>query len=489
MKNNIRGHILLWGGWLFPLLLYAQNIVTLNEAINVWALRCNEARATNLRYHNERLKYANYKKSLFPSLTFQLAPVNLNHSLRQLQDAVKGDYRYVDDYANNSNAGFILQQIIRQTGGTLTASSNITYLREFSRNRNSFSTNVFTLGYTQSFRGDRRRFRLNDAVQHTTNLLSVRNYCTEMSAVQRHVLSLYLEALLYKLEQDLAQRSLSIEDTLLQVAATKHKEGYITTYDYNQVELQQLNTRFIYEEANQNYHSACRRLSDYLGLNNTISVTEPTDSLPFMVDYELFLQQVQRNNPTMLAQKLQLQQAEATWHEADLETRFNGSISLNYGLNQYAECLTDAYKHPINSQSISISFRIPVFQWGINRNKRRIAENQREETILKIDSDRRTFESSLYDQVYSYNSSVSMACIARRTYLLACNQYSLLVHKFGLGSVSVYELISARKEQQTTLKQYYESLRQQYETYYALRHLSLYDFINQEDLADRFLIN
>lgn len=488
MKKRVRIYILtlLWSG-LFPPLLFARNVVTLDEAVNVWALHCNEARAAALRYRNELLSYANYRKSLLPSLAFQFSPVNLNHSLRQLQDAVEGDYRYVDDYANNSSAGLTLQQLVGWTGGTLTAGSNVAFLREFSRNRNSFSTNVFTLGYSQSFWGGRRRFRLNDAVQRTANRLSVRNYCTEVSAVQRQALALYLDAFLYKLEQDLARRSLAIEDTLLRVAAVKRREGYLTAYDYNQVELQQLNTRFSCEEAGRNYRTACRRLADYLGLADSVAVAEPADTLPRVVDAALFLQQVRRNNPTALAQELQLLQADATWYEADLETRFNGTVSLNYGLNQYAERFVDAYRRPINSQSVSVSFRIPVFQWGINRNKRRIAENRRQETRLEVETARRAFESTLHEQVHGYNSSVSMAGIARRTYQLACDQYILLVRKFALGSVSVYELTAARKEQQTALKQYYESLRQQYETYYALRHLALYDFVRQEDLADRYI--
>ena len=196
---------------------------------------------------------------------------------------------------------------------------------------------------------------------------------------------------------------------------------------------------------------------------------------------------MRRNNPTALTQELQLLQADAAWYEADLATRFNGTVSLHYGLNQYAEHLADAYRRPINSQSVSVSLQIPVFQWGINRNKRRMAENKRQETQLEVETARRTFESSLYEQVDGYNSSASMTAIARRSYLLACDQYSLLVRKFALGSVSVYELTSARKEQHSALKQYYESLRRQYETYYALRHLALYDFVRQEDLADRYL--
>ena len=478
--------ILLWNG-LFPLRSYSWNVVTLNEAINVWALHSNEARAAALRYRNELLSYANYRKGLLPSLSFQVSPVSLNHSLRQLQDALGGDYRYIDDYANSSSAGFTLQQSVGWTGGTLTAGSNVMFLREFSRNRNSFSTNVFTLGYSQPFWGGHRRFRLNDAAQHMANRLSVRNYCTEVSAAQRQALALYLDAFLYKLEHDLARRSLAIEDTLLRVAAVKRREGYLTAYDYNQVELQLLHTRFACEEAGRDYRTACRRLADYLGMADSVAVAEPSDTLPRVVDASLFLQQVRRNNPTALTQELQLLQADAAWYEADLATRFNGTVSLHYGLNQYAEHLADAYRRPINSQSVSVSLQIPVFQWGINRNKRRMAENKRQETQLEVETARRTFESSLYEQVDGYNSSASMTAIARRSYLLACDQYSLLVRKFALGSVSVYELTSARKEQHSALKQYYESLRRQYETYYALRHLALYDFVRQEDLADRYL--
>ncbi|MFK2249187.1 hypothetical protein ACIXLV_13860 [Bacteroides fragilis] len=44
-----------------------------------------------------------------------------------------------------------------------------------------------------------------------------------------------------------------------------------------------------------------------------------------------------------------------------LKNRFNGNISLNYGINQYAETLADAYRHGNTRQSVIIEFQIPIF--------------------------------------------------------------------------------------------------------------------------------
>ena len=464
-----------------------RTILTMKEALNRKALLCNAAQSATLTYRNQLLTYANYRKSLLPAIAFDMSPVSFNHSLRQLQDAVQGNYTYIDDYANTSSAGITVSQLIGLTGGTLSAGNRLTFLREFTRNRNSFSATLFTIGYSQPFWGGRRQFRLNDALQRKASERALRDYCTEVSDVQQKVLSLYLNAFLHKLQQEQATRSLSIEDSLLHLAAVKRKEGYLTAYDYNQIELQRLSSLYDKEQATRNYRLALQQLADYLGTDDSIAVEKPDMELPATIRTELFMERVRRNNPAALEWDMQLLEAESDWHKVRQKTGFNGTISVNYGLNQYAERFADAYRNPLNSQSVNITLQIPVFQWGINRNKRRMAYNRREAVRLEVETARREFESSLLEHIHLYEQAQATMQIARRTYALSCEQYTLLIGKFAAGRVSVYELTTARKEQNEALVTYYNNLRQLYETYFALRHLALYDFAEKKDLAEIFL--
>ena len=79
-----------------------------------------------------------------------------------------------------------------------------------------------------------------------------------------------------------------------------------------------------------------------------------------------------------------------------------------------------------------------------------------------------------------------MLKIAERSYSLSQEQYRLAAQKFRYGKISVYELTSAEKAQQTAMQQYYSALQSLFSGYYALRHLALYDFKTGRELADLF---
>ena len=128
-----------------------------------------------------------------------------------------------------------------------------------------------------------------------------------------------------------------------------------------------------------------------------------------------------------------------------MKNRFNGNISLNYGINQYAETLADAYRHGNTRQSVIIEFQIPIFQWGINKNNIRIAKNNYDASRLRIEKKIFEFENEVKEKINAYDHSVKLWLTASRAYALSKEQYKMLTKKFSLGKVSVYELATAQK--------------------------------------------
>ena len=99
-----------------------------------------------------------------------------------------------------------------------------------------------------------------------------------------------------------------------------------------------------------------------------------------------------------------------------MNNRFNANVSFNYGVNQYAETLANAYQHLNVRQSISVGLQIPVFQWGINKNKICIAKNTYQVACLDIDKKALEFENELTGKINLYNFSVKQWFTAERVY-------------------------------------------------------------------------
>lgn len=478
----IKGMILVLLHLFIP--LYGQGkaeIVTLKEVINKLSLESPDAQIEKLNFQNELLQFENFKKSYLPSISLSFSPVSFNRSLRLLQQPTDGSYSYIEDYSNNSSAGLSIRQKIGLTGGELSVSSSINYLKEFSNHRNSFSTTPFSIGYSQKLWGGGKQSRLEKEIEFAKNKIAIKEYCLKLSKIQQQALVHYMSALLGKMEKVLSIKTKHNTDTLLQLAKIKLKNGYITEYEQKQIELQATNAQYAYEKACQSYVEAQEQLAVFLGID-IVEVDIPEFDVPNLIDVSTAMFYVKSNNPFTKKQEIETLEAERNLYTAKLNSRFNGNVSLNYGVNKYAERFIDAYRNVNTRQSIVVGFQIPVFQWGINRNRILIAKNNYETSKIERELRLHEFEKQIHEIVNNYNHSVKLWQTAERAYRLSQEQYTMLIQKFSLGKVSVYELTTAQNEQDNAMQHYYSAIRDTYSNYFTLRNMALFDFKNNKEL-------
>ncbi|MDD4697880.1 MAG: TolC family protein [Fermentimonas sp.] len=481
---------------LFAFILFSTNFsmqsqvkkLTIDRVIDSLSLVSPKAKIVSLNFQNELLLFENYKKSLLPALFINFNPINFNRSYRALQQPDDGSYSYVEDYSNNSSIGASIRQKIGFTGGESSINTNLNYLNEFSQKRNSFSTTPFSFGYSQQLRGSAKFHRLEKDIDYAKNSISIKQYCTNISQIQHEALNFFMDVLLNKMERELSLQNKLNNDTLQHIAKVKLKNGIITEFDFKQIELQSLNTQYAYEDATKKYVESQQRLITFLGINDdSIDIDIPVFELPLSIDTHLVATYVKKNNSFFKQQEIQELEAEKSLFSAKLSNRLNGTINLNYGINQYAETFIDAYRHGNQRQSLIIGFQIPVFQWGLNKNRIRIAENTYQASSLTIEKKILEFENEIKEKINAYNQSVKLWFTSEKAYELSQEQYQMLVQKFIMGKVSVYELTTAQNSQNIAMNRYYSAIRNSFDSYFSLRSIALYDFKQDVELEILFI--
>lgn len=472
-----------------PIFLYGQtHQISLEQVMNEWCLSSPSAQKIRLSYENTILEYKNYKKDFLPSVAFSLNPVNFNRSLKLMQNSTDGNYSYIEDYSNNSSTQIAIRQKIGITGGELNISSRLNYLHEFSNHRDRFGSNPLNIYYSQPFIGGLYNYKKQRSIQYAQYNNSMKQYCSEIADIQIQAVNLFMSLFASKLAADLSHKNLLISDSLLIVSKALLDNGHFTEYEYHQVELQQLNNQYAFENSTKNYRKALRELAIFLNkmewTNDKIEVMEPPFNLPLQIDEKQASFYARQNNPFVLSQEKKRLKAEQTLFTAKMDNRFNGNINITYGLNQYADRFIDAYRKPDYTQGIVIGVQIPIFQWGINRNKLRIAKNNYQSSIIEIDQAEADFENNVRNIVENYNHNINLWFVATKSYKLSQEQYLLLSHKFRSGKVSVYELASAQQEQYSAMQKYYNAIQNVWDSFCTLRKATLYDFTKQIELKD-----
>ena len=222
---------------------------------------------------------------------------------------------------------------------------------------------------------------------------------------------------------------------------------------------------------------------------STNSVNLPDIDLPIFLDLAQVQADIELRNPFALQQELEAATSDQALYQAKLSTYINGNISLSYGVNQHAYRLAEAYRNGNVRQGVNLSLQIPIFQWGINKNKLRIARNTREANRIQANIRARGFQDEVTALVHRYNHAIKRWHTAHRTHSLAQRQYDLLIQKFGLGKVSLYELIMGERDLQGALKSYYTAMQDALMSYYSIRALALFDYRSRAPLESRIRIN
>ncbi|WP_455962965.1 TolC family protein [Bacteroides bouchesdurhonensis] len=476
---------------LVPAFLHGQPFqISLEQVLNEWCLSSPSAKKIKLSYENTLLAFDNYKKQFLPSIAFSLNPVNFNRSQKLMQNAESGNYSYVEDYTNSSSTEVAIRQKIGIIGGELSVSSRLNYLREFSNNRDRFGTNPLYINYSQPFVGGFYNYKKQRDIQYAQLNNSIKQYCSEIANVQTQAVNLFMSLFSSKLSTELSYKNLQISDTLLTASKALLDNGYFTEYEYHQMELQQLNNQYAYESSTKSYQKALRELITFLNksewMDKEVEIQTPEFDLPLKIDEKLAIFYARHNSPFALTQEEKRLKAEQTLFTAKLNNRFNGNLNLSYGLNQYSDHFLDAYRKPDYTQGIMIGIQIPIFQWGINRNKIRMAKNNYQNSMIEIDQAEANFDNDIQDIVEDYNHNMNLWFVATKSYQLSQEQYALLAQKFHSGKVSVYELASAQQEQYNAMQRYYNAIMNAWNSFCMLRKTTLYDFAKQTELEDLF---
>lgn len=136
--------------------------------------------------------------------------------------------------------------------------------------------------------------RLENKIERAKNEVAVKQYCSNIAQIQQQALTLYLSAILSKMDSELAIDIKQSNDTLLNIAEIKLRNGSITEYDYKQMELQSLNLQYMYENAVKHYAESIQKLFTFLGIENNAEITIPDFDLPLTIDARLAIYYVKK---------------------------------------------------------------------------------------------------------------------------------------------------------------------------------------------------
>ncbi|MCB0473272.1 MAG: TolC family protein, partial [Flavobacteriaceae bacterium] len=205
----------------------------------------------------------------------------------------------------------------------------------------------------------------------------------------------------------------------------------------------------------------------------------------FTIEINKALEEANSNRKAVVEFRRKRLEAEKELANARGNNRLNLRLSANFGRNQRGEVFEDLFGNYNKQESLSLAVGIPIFDWGVSKSKRRMAEANLDLVKTNIEVDKQLFEQEIFFLVLNWSNQRDLLTTAEKAQEVAMKRYDITQKRYVLGKVTITDLNLALQEKDVSVVKYLDALETFWETYLTIRKLTLYDFISDKKIEYR----
>ena len=432
--------------------------------------------------------YRSYKAELKPSLNLSANLAQFNRSLVALQDYNTGTISYRANYNLSNDATLYVSQSVPWTGGTLSLSTSLSRLDQYSPARlTTYYAQPIYLSYAQSLWGF-NRFKWDKKTEPKQYEVAKRQYIESMEQVNQTAVSYFWSYVSAKESYDRASKSFEDSKRLFEAGLARFSMGTITRDDLMQIEVSMLNDSLSLTSSKVSLRSALNRLCSYIGYKEDTELNLIIDyEIPdITLDYDDVLDRALENSSFNLNQEISYTNTERNIAQAKANRGMSASVNARFGMSGSADRLGDTFVQLKDQEVVGVSLNIPILDWGLARGRLRMAEANALTTRNSLEQSMIDYRQNLFTQVMQFNDQHSRCEISKRAAKLAEDSYQLALKSFGNGSMDMTKLDQIKQKRDSALSSYLSNVASFWSSYFGIRKATLFDYITGTDISAEF---
>jgi len=462
-------------------LSFAQrDSLTIEMALDIAEENNPSLRNSKLNLERSQYNLVAQRASLKSSFSLSLDPITYNKTK-------SFDNRLSQWYENerfNTGGSFRVVQPVLLTDGTITLTNDFSWQNNSSNvegvtNQNkAFNNNLFIRIDQPIFTYNTRKMALKNleiAYENSGISYALERLRTEVS-ITRQFYAVYMaqnNLEIRKEELDNAKQNYEIIKNKVDADLAAKEELY-------QAEVNYASAQSAVEDQIASLEDSKDALKITLGipLNENISVKGNIDFSTVLVSFD---QAVSHG----MASRMELRQREIDIELSDLQmiqtkalNEFKGNISMSLGITGVNENFTNIYDNPTQNPRISISFSVPIFDWG--EKKARVKAQQTAQTIAKhnYEIQKNDIEVNIRQVLREIERIRTQIDIAEKNVRNAQLTYDLNLTRYREGDLTGMQISQYETQLSTRKISYSQTLINYKIALLNLKIASLYDFEN-----------
>ncbi|PWG78157.1 TolC family protein [Pararcticibacter amylolyticus] len=466
--------------------VYSQNRKKLDlfQCIGIASDSSLQAFIAQNYYQSGYWEYRSYQAARLPSLSLRTIPMQYNRSIVKRYDFQENIDVYRVQQSLYSSGGLILSQNFDLTGGTFFVDSELGFIKSYGNNNNrQFNAVPIRVGYSQALFGynnswwERKIGPLKFEKEKKTFLYRQQEIA---ETTVQHFFN-YVQA---QKEYELALENMLSADTLYTIGLERQKISAISEADVLALKLDKINTQNTLKSVELALKDARFAFLTFLNLDKSkvysLELPENTDNILIPIDNALTY--IKNNNPDYLSYQQEILEAEREV-ERSRKSVFDANISASVGFNQVADNFGGAYGSPLRQDIVTLSFTIPVLDWGVRKGRINMAKSHLGVKKLSVQQKKQNIEQELISAVDNFNNQKGMLGSAQEVLSLANDAYRINKKRFIVGKADMSTLIFSLNRYKEAQRNYINSLKYYWASYYKIKKLTLYDFEKHRDIS------
>ena len=464
---------------------FAQMTLTIEQALDIAEENNPQMKTSKLNFERTQFLLEAQRATLKPQFSMNVDPFSYSQTR-------SFDNRFSEWYTNKnlSSGGMFRGELpILLTDGVFSLVNrfgwqNSESMNQAGTNTNKAFTNNLSLRYDQPlFTYNRRKMefaRLNFDHENSGISYTLQRLRTERS-INNQFYAVYLAQNNLEIslaELDNAKKNYDIIKDKVDAELSAKEELY-------QAEVNLSNAESSVETGDVTLKNAKDALKQTLGipLREEINVLADIKVIPMVIDPEKAIQSGLTSRNELRQREISMELADLVMITTKAMNEFRGDLSLSVGIMGDDPQFGNIYNNPTQSPRVSISFNIPIFDWG--EKKARIKAQQTAQTIAKLDYENQKIdiELEIRQSLRSLDNLRTQISIAEKNIRNAELTYDLNQIRYREGELTGLQM-SLYQTQLSNAKIGLVRAQINYKTELLnLKIFALYDFENDKPLV------
>jgi outer membrane protein len=456
----------------------AQKGLTLEQALQVAQTNSPTISKTRLNLIRSQENLNAQTAALKSNFSLTVNPVSFSQN-RALNSSLSS-YNTTKDV--QSSGAFTVSQPILFTDATISLIDNFSYFNSYENQLFPAQTGItfnndLTIKLNQPlFTYNRTKLQLKTLQLQLEN--AQLNYAIQLLSMEKSVTQAFYSVFQQQQSLDISDQAYQNMQKSYEISKNKVNAGISAQSEMFQAELNLETTKSDYQNRQVSFENAKDDFKTLVGLDlySDIFVLPNIAVDTIDVDIAFAIDQGLKNRMELRQRQINIETSQFDLIQTKALNEFKGNLGLSFGINGNNKKFPDIYSDPKNNENVSLSFQIPLWDWGEKKSRIKASEAAIESNKIDLSVEQNGIILNIRKSYRNLNNLQTQIEIARKSVINAQLTYDLNLEKYKNGDLTGMDLNIYQNQLSQNKLSYTNSLISYKLELLNLKIQALYDF-------------